>query len=67
MYCLDFSEAPAARKLTKAGMIDAKSVDVTGLSGKEPAALDEAWNLLGLGGTEWWRTWKRVLSGNEIQ
>ena len=26
----------------------------------DPAAVDGAWNALGLGGTDWWRKWKRA-------
>ena len=33
--------------------------DVAGLEKREPAALDAAWDALGLGETDWWRTWKR--------
>lgn len=33
--------------------------DAAGLIAQDPAALDAAWNLLELGDTSWWRTWKR--------
>jgi hypothetical protein len=33
--------------------------DAAGLRAGNPAALDAAWNLLELGDTGWWRTWKR--------
>ena len=35
-------------------------VDAPGLLGGDREALDRAWNLLGLGETEWWRMWKRT-------
>jgi hypothetical protein len=35
------------------------NADAAGLLAKDPAALDAAWNLLELGDTSWWRTWKR--------
>lgn len=35
------------------------AVSLAGLEKGDPAALDAAWDSLGLGGTDWWRTWKR--------
>jgi hypothetical protein len=32
--------------------------DVAGLEAGQSGAIDQAWNLLGLGQTEWWRMWK---------
>jgi hypothetical protein len=34
-------------------------VNADGLVRNDRAALDKAWNSLGLGETEWWRTWKQ--------
>jgi hypothetical protein len=34
--------------------------DVAGLEAGNRTAIDNAWNLLGLGQTEWWRTWKHA-------
>ena len=33
--------------------------DTAGLLRRDPAAIDAAWNLLELGDTGWWRTWKQ--------
>lgn len=33
--------------------------DAAGLESGDRAALDAAWNALGLGETDWWRTWKQ--------
>ncbi len=33
-------------------------VDSVGLRAGKGAAFDQAWNLLGLGGADWWRMWK---------
>jgi hypothetical protein len=35
------------------------AVNATALQTGDHAALDAAWNALGLGGTDWWRTWKQ--------
>jgi ferric-dicitrate binding protein FerR (iron transport regulator) len=32
--------------------------DIPGLLAGNSGAIDQAWNLLGLGGTDWWRMWK---------
>jgi hypothetical protein len=32
--------------------------DASGLNAGNKSAIDQAWNLLGLGGADWWRTWK---------
>lgn len=34
-------------------------VDAGGLQAGRSSAIDQAWNQLALGGTEWWRMWKR--------
>jgi hypothetical protein len=34
-------------------------VNMAGLEKRDPAAIDAAWDALGLGETGWWRTWKR--------
>jgi hypothetical protein len=34
-------------------------LDVAGMARGDHAALDAAWNALGLGATDWWRSWKR--------
>jgi hypothetical protein len=33
-------------------------MDSSGLEAGNSRAIDEAWNMLGLGGAEWWRMWK---------
>lgn len=33
-------------------------IDSTGLQAGNSHAIDQAWNLLGLGGADWWRMWK---------
>ncbi|MDQ6705337.1 MAG: hypothetical protein M3Z85_05155, partial [Acidobacteriota bacterium] len=33
-------------------------INAPGLKSGSGGAIDEAWNLLGLGGADWWRTWK---------
>jgi hypothetical protein len=39
------------------------AADAAGLERGDPAAINEAWNALGLGSTEWWRTWKHPWAG----
>jgi hypothetical protein len=34
-------------------------VDAAGVARGDRTALEAAWNVLGLGHTDWWRTWKR--------
>jgi hypothetical protein len=34
--------------------------DLAGLEAGDGSAIDHAWNLLGLGRTEWWRMWKHA-------
>jgi hypothetical protein len=36
----------------------APGIDAAGLKAGNSAAVDQAWNLLGLGKTDWWRMWK---------
>jgi hypothetical protein len=33
-------------------------IDSAGLEAANSRAIDQAWNMLGLGGADWWRTWK---------
>jgi len=33
-------------------------IDASGLNSGSGSAIDQAWNLLGLGGADWWRMWK---------
>lgn len=34
-------------------------ISAAGLAKRDPKIMDAAWNALGLGETDWWRTWKR--------
>jgi hypothetical protein len=38
-------------------------VDAAGLERGDAAAINQAWNALGLGSADWWRTWKHPWAG----
>jgi hypothetical protein len=63
-HLLQRTERPADRRQVAqrmAALIPA--VKAEGLERGDPAAIAEAWNALGLGSAEWWRSWKHPWAG----